>query len=337
MRVAVDAMGGDYAPKEIVAGTVAAAEELGIEVFLVGAEKIIKKELNSFRLKGRRITLVDAPESIAMDEDLLSLRHKRHSSILVGTELVKNGLAQAFVSMGNTAAITYVSKRVLGNIEGIDKPALALLIPTMKGVSLLIDVGASANCQAHHLVQFALMGSIFMETALHRKNPTVALMSIGEEKSKGNALTIETYRRLQKSPLNFIGNVEGKDLFKGAAEVIVSDGFTGNIALKVSEGVIETMLAMARKEIAGNFLAKIGFLFLRRQLKKIYKKIDYSEYGGAHLLGVKGICIIGHGRSSRKAVKNAIRLGQKIAHQKLQERLQERLQMLRRACQEAKV
>ncbi|MDI6848282.1 MAG: phosphate acyltransferase PlsX [Candidatus Saccharicenans sp.] len=336
MKVAVDAMGGDYAPREIVAGSVAAAEELGVEVLLVGPEPVLRQELDRFRLRSRRITVVDAPELVAMDEDLLSIRHKRQSSIIAGTQLLKRGQAEAFISMGNTAAVTFISRKVLGSLEGIDKPALALLVPTQKGVSLLIDVGASANCQPYHLVQFALMGSVFMETALGRPNPTVALISIGEERNKGNTLIINAHQELQRSPLNFIGNVEGKDLFRGVADVIVSDGFTGNVTLKVSEGVIETIAAMAKKEIGGNLLARIGFLFLRKQLKKIYKKVDYSEYGGAHLLGVKGICIIGHGRSDRKAVKNAIRLGQKIAAEKIQEKIQDKMQKFVQACEGVK-
>lgn len=323
MKIAVDAMGGDFAPRVVVEGAVAAAKEFDVEIFLVGAERLVKRELDRLKFQGMGLTLVDAPETISMGEGLMSLRRKRRSSIFVGADLVKKGEAEAFISMGNTAAVTYISKKVFGSLEGIEKPGLALIIPTLKGVSLLIDVGASANCQPHHLVQFAVMGKIFMETALNRQNPTIALMSIGQEKTKGNNLTIEAYKRLKATPLNFIGNVEGKDIYSGVADIIVSDGFTGNVALKVSEGVVETMLALAKHEITKDLLAKVGFLLLKHHLKKIYKKIDYSEYGGAHLLGVKGICIIGHGRSNYKAVKNAIRLGQEMVARKLQEKIQE--------------
>jgi glycerol-3-phosphate acyltransferase PlsX len=323
MKIAVDAMGGDFAPRVVVEGAVAAAEELGVEVLLIGPEKRIKKEVESLNLKRAKITLIDAPETIGMGDGLISLRRKSRSSIFIGAELVKKREAEALVSMGNTAAVTYISKKVMGSLEGIEKPGLALLIPTLKGVSLLIDVGASANCTSQHLLQFAVMGKIFMETAMRRTNPTIALMSIGEEKTKGNELTLETYKRLEASALNFIGNVEGKDIYSGAADIIVSDGFTGNVALKVSEGVVETMLAMARREITKNLLAKVGFLLLKHHLKKIYKKIDYSEYGGAHLLGVNGICIIGHGRSNQKAVKNAIRVGKEVIAQHLQDKIQE--------------
>lgn len=316
-------MGGDFAPRVVVEGALDAAQQQGVEILLIGPEKILKKEIERLDFRGANVTLVDAPETISMGEGLISLRRKNRSSIFIGAELVKKKEAEALVSMGNTAAVTYISKKVMGSLEGIEKPGLALLIPTLKGVSLLIDVGASANCTPEHLMQFAVMGKIFMEVALKRPNPTIALMSIGEEKTKGNELTLETYKRLEASPLNFIGNIEGKDIYSGAAEVIVSDGFTGNVALKVSEGVVETMLTMARREITRNLLAKLGFLLLKHHLKKIYKKIDYSEYGGAHLLGVNGICIIGHGRSNQKAVKNAIKMGKEVIAEHLQERIQE--------------
>ncbi|MDD8020253.1 MAG: phosphate acyltransferase PlsX [Acidobacteriota bacterium] len=330
MKIAVDAMGGDFAPREVVAGAVAAAEEFGLQIVLVGVEKAVRKELNRLNYQGNDISLVDAPDIINMGDGVMSLRHKSKSSIFLGAELVKKGEAQAFVSMGNTAAVTYISKKVLGSLQGIEKPGLALLIPTLEGVSLLIDVGASANCQPQHLLQFAIMGKVFLETALNRKNPTVGLMSIGEEKTKGNELTLKSYERLQASGLNFIGNLEGKDIYSGKADIIVSDGFTGNVALKVSEGVVETMLILARHEVTKNIWAKIGFLLLKHHLKKIYKKIDYSEYGGAHLLGVNGICVIGHGRSNQKAVKNAIKMGKEIVLEKLQDKIQE--EMARSAC-----
>jgi len=325
MKIAVDAMGGDFAPREVVAGAVAAAEEFGLQIILVGAEKAVRKELNRLNYHGNSIALLDAPEMINMGDGVMSLRRKEKSSVFLGAELVRKGEAQAFISMGNTAAVTYISKKVLGSLEGIEKPGLALLVPTLKGVSLLIDVGASANCQPQHLLQFAIMGKVFMETALNRKNPSIALMSIGEEKTKGNELTLKTYERLQASGLNFMGNVEGKDIYSGLADIIVSDGFTGNVALKVSEGVVEMMLTLARHEVTKNVWARIGFLLLKHHLKKIYKKIDYSEYGGAHLLGVNGICIIGHGRSNQKAVKNAIRIGKEIVLEKLQDRIKEEL------------
>ncbi|MCK4496384.1 MAG: phosphate acyltransferase, partial [Candidatus Aminicenantes bacterium] len=205
------------------------------------------------------------------------------------------------------------------------KPALALLVPALSGLTLLLDVGASVNCSPHHLQQFAIMGRIFVEIVLGLKNPRIALMSIGEEKTKGNDLIKEVFERLQSSPLNFIGNVEGKDIYSGKADVIVSDGFTGNIALKVSEGVVETFFKMARTEIMKNIFSKIGFILMKRNLKKLYKKVDYSEYGGAHLLGLNGACIIGHGRSSSTAVKNAVKLAKDFVVGKVQEKIQKEI------------
>ena len=313
MKIAVDAMGGDFGPKVTVEGALRAARDFGVEVLLVGIEHMIKKEYDRLAPGNPRATIVDAPEAIGMGESILSFRKKKASSIRVGAQLVKEGQAEAFVSMGNTGAVVYISREVLGSLRGVDRPALALLVPGVAGPTLLIDVGANANCQPHNLVQFAIMGL---------PDPRIGLMSIGEEKSKGNDLVKETFDRLQALPLRFIGNVEGKDLFSGAADVIVSDGFTGNVALKVSEGVVESVLSMARHEITKNIFAKLGYMLLKRHLKKIYKKVDYSEYGGAQLLGVNGVCVIGHGRSNPRAVRNAIGRGREFVLNHVQERIQ---------------
>lgn len=325
MRVAVDAMGGDFGAKVMVEGAVKASQENQIEVLLVGIEALIKKELDRVNHSKAKVTIINAAEAIGMGEGLLSFRRKKRSSIRIGTQLVKKEEAQAFVSTGNTAAIVYTSKKVLGALKGVDKPALALLVPALSGLTLLLDVGASVNCSAHHLQQFAIMGRIFVESVLGLKNPRIALMSIGEEKTKGNDLIKEVFERLQSSPLNFIGNVEGKDIYSGKADVIVSDGFTGNIALKVSEGVVETLFKMARTEIMKNIFSKIGFILMKRNLKKLYKKVDYSEYGGAHLLGLNGACIIGHGRSNPNAVKNAVKLAKDFVVGKVQEKIQKEI------------
>lgn len=322
MRVAVDAMGGDFGPKIIVEGAIQASREYQIEILLVGVEELIKREFERVSPAKAKITIVNASEAIGMGEGLFSFRKKRMSSIRVGTQLVKDGLAEAFVSTGNTAAVVYISRKILGALNGVDKPALALLVPTLKGMTLLIDVGANVNCLPHHLEQFAIMGRIFMESILGLHNPRIGLMSIGEEETKGNALTKDAFERLQASSLNFIGNVEGKDIYSGKADIIVCDGFTGNVALKVSEGVIETFFNMARHEIMKNIFSKIGFFLMKRNLKRLYKKIDYTEYGGAHLLGLKGVCIIGHGRSNPNAVKNAIRLAKTFVMGKVQEKIQ---------------
>ena len=322
MRIAVDAMGGDFGPRVTVEGAVRAAEDYNLEVILVGVEELIKKEFNKLQSSRANVTIINAPEAIGMGEGLFSFRKKKRSSILIGTELVREKSADAFVSAGNTAAVVYISRKILGALKGVDKPALALLVPNLKGLTLLIDVGANANCRPLHLQQFAIMGRIFMENVLGLKNPRIGLMSIGEEETKGNDLTREVFDWLQSSSLNFIGNVEGKDIYSGKADIIVSDGFTGNVALKVSEGVVETLFSMARSEVMKNFLSRIGFFLMKRNLKRLYKKVDYSEYGGAHLLGLNGVCIIGHGRSSSKAVKNAVKMAKNFVVSRVQEKIQ---------------
>ena len=321
MKIAVDAMGGDYGPRVVVDGAIHASREFNVEVLLVGIEDLIKKEFDRLHHGNARVTIVNAAESIHMGEGLLSFRRKKRSSIQIGTQLVKEREADAFVSNGNTAAVVYISKKVLGALEGVERPALSLLVPTLSGLSLLIDVGANANCQPQHLFQFAVMGKTFMENILSLKEPRIGLMSIGEEKTKGNDLTKNSYRLLEVAPLNFIGNVEGKDIFSGKADVIVSDGFTGNVALKVTEGVVEHFSSIARTEIMKNIFAKIGFFLMKRNLKKLYKKIDYAEYGGAHLLGVNGVCIIGHGRSNPVAVKNAMRVAKDFVVNRVQDKI----------------
>ncbi|MBN1223052.1 MAG: phosphate acyltransferase PlsX [Candidatus Aminicenantes bacterium] len=325
MKVAVDAMGGDFGPEVTVEGALIASREFNVEVLLVGVEHLIRKEFDKFNHTNAHVTIVDAAESISMSEGILSFRRKKRSSIRVGTQLVREKKAEAFVSTGNTAAVVYISKKELGALKGIDRPALSLLVPTLTGFTLLIDVGANVNCMPHHLEQFAVMGRIFMESILRVKNPRVALMSIGEERTKGNDLTKEVHQRLSASAMNFIGNVEGKDIYSGRADVIVCDGFTGNIALKVSEGVVDTLFNFARTEIMKNLWAKIGFLLMKRNLKKIYKRVHYSEYGGAQLLGINGVCIIGHGRSNAVAVKNAIKLAKDFVENKVQDRIQKEI------------
>jgi len=322
MRIAVDAMGGDFGPRTTVPGALRAAEDFGVDVLLVGLESAIRREIDRTGLKTSRVSVIDAPEAIGMGESLLAFRKKKASSIRVGAQLVRDGRADAFVSMGNTGAVVYLSRDVLGALKGVDRPALALLVPGVEKQTLLLDVGANANCQPHNLVQFALMGKIFMEAVVGLKDPRIGLMSIGEEKGKGNDLVREAFDRLQAAPVRFIGNVEGKDLFSGAADVVVSDGFTGNVALKVSEGVVQSVLSMARHEITKNIFAKLGYLLMKRHLKKIYRKVDYSEYGGALLLGLDGVCIIGHGRSNPAAVRSAVLRAREFVANRVQEKIQ---------------
>jgi glycerol-3-phosphate acyltransferase PlsX len=325
MRIAVDAMGGDFGPGITIQGAVQASRDFDLEIILVGAADLVKKEFDRVRPSGSKVTIIDAPESVGMGEGLFSIRRRGRSSIRVGAQLVKERQAEAFVSMGNTAAVVYISRKVLGALKGVNKPALSLLVPTLHGLTLLLDVGANANCAPEDLEQFAVMGKIFMTQVMGCRNPTIGLMSIGEEESKGNDLTKKAFERLQASSLNFIGNLEGKDLYSGKADIIVSDGFTGNVALKVTEGVIETFFHMARREIMKDFFAKIGLLLMKKHLRRIYKKIDYSEYGGAQLLGLNGVCIIGHGRSNPNAVKNAVRLARDFVANRVQERIQEEI------------
>lgn len=328
MKVAVDAMGGDFGPKVTVEGAVRASQELDIEILLIGSETRVRRELEKLDSSHANITIVNATEEITMSEGILSFRKKKRSSIRIGAQLLKEKQADAFVSTGNTAAIVYISSKVLGSLDGVERPGLSLLVPTLSGLTLLIDVGANVNCQPHHLEQFAVMGRIFMESVMGVKEPRIALMSVGEERTKGNDLTKEVNARLRKSSMNFIGNVEGKDIYSGKADVIVSDGFTGNIALKVSEGVVDTMFNMARTEIMKNLFAKIGFLLMKRHLKKLYKRVDYAEYGGAQLLGINGVCIIGHGRSNVVAVKNAIKMAKDFVMNRVQEKIQAEIALL---------
>jgi len=325
MIVAVDAMGGDYGPRVVVEGALSAAREWDIEVLLVGVEELIKKEFDRLNHSKAKVTIVNASEYIGMGEGIWSLRRKKKTSIQVGTQLVKANEAQAFVSTGNTAAVVYISNKILGALAGVERPGLSLLVPTLRGLTLLIDVGANVNCTPNHLMQFAVMGRIFMENVLGLKDPRIGLMSVGEEETKGNDLTRQVSKKLSASSLNFIGNIEGKDIYSGNADVIVSDGFTGNVALKTSEGMIDTLLRMARTEIMGNLFAKIGYMLMKRNLKKLYKRIDYSEYGGAHLLGLKGVCIIGHGRSNPVAVKNAVKLARDYVTNRVQEKIEKEI------------
>jgi len=328
VRVAVDAMGGDFGPRVTVEGAVKAAQEYKIEVLLVGAEELIQKEFDRFNNTKAKIDLIDAAEAIGMGEGLLSFRRKQSSSIRVGTQLVKKGEAEAFVSTGNTAAIVYLSKRILGALKGVEKPALSLLVPTIKGLTLLLDVGANVNCRPHHLEQFAVMGHTFMKSVLGIKTPRIGLMSVGEEETKGNELTKEAFDRLEASPLNFIGNVEGKDIPAGMADVVVTDGFTGNVIAKLSEGLAASLLGVIKEEIKKSPLATVGALLSKPAFNQVGKRLDYAEFGGAPLLGVDGVVIVGHGRSNAKAVKNAVRVAKQAVEGGMLAAIKEDLQYL---------
>ncbi|MBI2878072.1 MAG: phosphate acyltransferase PlsX [Candidatus Tectomicrobia bacterium] len=319
-RIAVDAMGGDHAPRAIVEGAVLAVEEFPLQVILVGQEQAIRPELERFPQALSTIQIQPAADVIEMNETpSQALRRKRNSSVQVALDLVKRGEAQAAVTAGNTGAALAASMLVLRPLKGIDRPAIATFLPTAtpKGISILLDAGANVDCRGSQLFQFGLMGSVYAQHALEVESPRVGLLSIGEEDTKGNEASKEAYQLLSKSSLNFIGNIEGKEVFQGKAEVIVCDGFTGNVALKIGESLAEMFEKMLREAFTASWRTKLAYLLVRPHLQAFKKRVDYSEYGGAPLLGVNGICIIGHGRSSAKAIKNAIGLSQRLVEKDL--------------------
>ncbi|MCL4458806.1 MAG: phosphate acyltransferase PlsX [Chloroflexi bacterium] len=314
MKIALDVMGGDYAPAEIVKGAMEAVKEYGIESILVGQQEAVRPHLVA--MEG--ISLVHAPEVVRMDEPAaIAVRHKRDSSLAVGLQLVKEGEAAAFVSAGNTGAVMATALFILGRIPSIERPALSTIYPTIKDRCLLIDIGANVDCKPTHLVQFALMGSIYTERIFGVSNPRVALLSNGEEEGKGDQLVRETHRMLKGSDPHFIGNVEGQHIPLGMADVVVSDGFTGNIVLKLSEGLAEVLFDLIREELSKSIISRLAALILLPAFKRLKQRLDYAEYGGAPLLGVNGTVIIAHGRSRAKAIKNALRLARQTAEQNI--------------------
>ncbi len=308
-RVALDAMGGDRGPEVNVAGAIAAARDLGSDVVLVGDETVLQQHLAAHDTRGLAISVRHAPEAVEMGESpMAALRKKKHSSIRIGLDLVKKGEADAFVSAGNTGAVMTTALVVLGTVAGVERPAIAIVVPTATDQAVLLDAGANVDCKARHLLQFAIMGHIYARDILRRPRPRVGLLSIGEEESKGNELTREAFRALEEEhALNFIGNVEGRDVFSGSADVVVCDGFIGNVALKISEGLVETIFQLLRDELRQGVRARLGSYLLVPTFRRFKRRIDSSEYGGAPLLGVNGVCMISHGRSSAKAIRNAIR------------------------------
>jgi glycerol-3-phosphate acyltransferase PlsX len=308
VKIALDAMGGDYAPMNPVEGAVMAARELNIGVILIGQEESIKEQLKNFDISQLPIEIEPAQDIVEMHETAINALKKKHSSLRIAAELVKEGKAQGLVSAGHTGATMAVAKIVLGALEGIDRPALAMIVPTPKGSALLLDVGANVDCKPHNIWQFAIIGHTFANKILNIPQPKVGLISIGEEENKGNELTRESYKFLKMTPINFAGNIEGRDVFSGKVDVSVCDGFVGNVILKVSESIAETMAFLLKDELSRNFLGKLGYFFCRDAYKKFQKRTDYAEYGGALLLGLKDICVICHGRSSPKAIKNALNI-----------------------------
>jgi phosphate acyltransferase len=319
--IAIDAMGSDRAPKPEVEGAILAARNYDVEVLLVGKEHAIRSELaHHAAARGLPIHVVPAAEVIGMDEHNVAqaVRNKRDSSIRVGARLVRDGKADGFVSAGNTGAVMATAKLVLGALPGVDRPALAGAFPTSAGtVSLVLDVGANVDCKPANLEQFAVMGDIYYRTIFNTHKPRVGLLSIGEEDSKGNQLTKETAPLLRNLPLNYVGNVEGRDLYNGTVDVIVCDGFIGNVALKVSEGLVVAVRTLLKDSLRSTLTRQMGYLLSRRAFDDFKKRMDYTEYGGAPLLGIKGVCIVAHGSSNANAIKNAIRVAAEMADRRI--------------------
>jgi glycerol-3-phosphate acyltransferase PlsX len=327
LTIALEAMGGDHAPKAEVEGAVQAARNLGVRVVLVGREDVVRLELEKYPdYLDLPIEIEHAEEVITMEDSSKAVRTKKNSSLKVASRMVRDGRAQGLVSAGNTGAIMATAKITQGVVPGVTRPALAGVLPTTKGSpAVVVDVGANVDCSPRMLAQFAVMGEIYSSIILRRPKPRVGLLSIGEEAHKGNDLTRATAELLKTLNLNFIGNVEGRDIFTGDVDVIVCDGFIGNVALKVSEGVGEMVKQLLRDSLESTISGKIGYALSRTAFSEFKKRLDYSEYGGAPLLGVRGVCIICHGRSNANAIKNAIRVAAEFAAGKVNQRIEEEL------------
>jgi glycerol-3-phosphate acyltransferase PlsX len=328
LTIAVDAMGGDHCPKAEVSGAILASRSLGVKVILVGREDVVRRELESHESYDRSlIEIFHASEQITMEDSAAkAVRTKKDSSIRVASRLVRDGVAHGLVSAGNTGAVMATAKLVQGVVPGVDRPALASVFPTLKGTpAVMVDVGANVDCDAKMLSQFAVMGDIYSRVICHNRNPKVGLLSIGEEEHKGNELTKSALPMLKAMNLNFIGNVEGRDLYTGKADVIVCDGFIGNVALKVSEGIVDVIKQMLHESLEATITRKIGYVLSKAAYADFKKRVDYSEFGGAPLLGVKGVCIICHGRSNANAIKNAIRVATEFASGHTNKRIEEGL------------
>jgi glycerol-3-phosphate acyltransferase PlsX len=326
MKIVVDAMGGDHAPDVVVSGSLAALKEYEVEIILVGDQPKIEALLKKAKYTGNRISIQHATETIEMCEPAAnSVRRKRGSSIVVGLNMVKEGKADAFFSAGNTGAAVCAATLELRLLPGIERAGIAVVAPTLKGNSLIIDVGANIDPKPSQLLQYGIMADAYCKNILNKSNPTVGLLNIGEEEKKGTEFIREAYELLGKSRLNFIGNVEGKDLFSGKCDVIICDGFVGNVALKVAESAAEAMQTFLKRHLLGNIWGKIGLIFMMPSLKHFKKDIDYAEYGGALLLGVNGVVIIGHGRSSIRAIKNAIRVAKEEVERQVNVKILEAL------------
>jgi glycerol-3-phosphate acyltransferase PlsX len=328
LTIAVDAMGGDHAPISEVEGAIRAARDLGVKVILVGQQDVVRRELDV--LDGSNefpVEIVHASERVTMEDAAAkAFRAKKDSSLRVASRLVRDGVAQGFVSAGNTGAVMATAKIVQGVVPGVDRPALVGILPTAEGTPVvLVDVGANVDCSPRMLGQFAVMGEIYSRIILRRPNPRVGLLSIGEEEHKGNELTHAAMPIFKTLNVNFVGNVEGSDIYAGNVDVVVCDGFVGNVALKVSEGLGDMVKSLLRESLESTITGKIGYAISKTAFTTFKKRLDYSEYGGAPLLGVRGACIICHGRSNGNAIKNAIRVAAEFSGNKINQRIEDEL------------
>jgi phosphate acyltransferase len=320
--IAIDAMGGDHAPASVVEGALAYVQGQGRgSLLLVGDQPEVERELARLAAPRDAFQIVHAPDTVGMGEAAATaVRRKPNSSIAVCARLAKDGEAAAIVSAGNTGAAVAACQLRLRPLKAVDRPAIATWVPTRSGGCVLLDVGANSDCKPTHMVQFAVMGAVYAEHILGRKEPRVGLLNIGEESSKGNELAQASYPLLaQQSGFHFVGNVEGRDIFRGAADVVVCDGFTGNVVLKFSESVVELLTMILRREIHHDLRSRAGGLLLQPAFRRFRRQLDYAEYGGAPLLGINGVCIIAHGSSSPKAIKNAIRVAAEFVDHRINE------------------
>ena len=331
IRIAVDAMGGDHAPSVLVDGALAAARHLDVRIALVGATASLHAALAPHDdWRDLPIDIVDAPDVVAMSEPpAAALRRKPGASIRVAAECVARGEAAALVSAGHTGAAVMAAYSAFGTIPGVDRPALAATIPTRGRPAVLLDAGANVECRPQHLLQFAIMGGVYARVALGIARPRIGLLSIGEEETKGNELTREAHRLLKGAPVHFVGNVEGREIYSGVADVVVCDGFTGNIVLKTSEGLVDAVETLLADELQGTFSSQVGYLLSRRAVRRFRRRVDYSEYGGAPLLGVSGLTIVCHGRSSAKAIRNAIAMAYRFASHDFIQRVEQEIDSAR--------
>jgi phosphate acyltransferase len=333
--IALDAMGSDRAPKPEIEGAIQAARHHGVHVILVGPEPMLRAELARYSAAaGLPIQIAHASEVITMDDKAVqAVRAKRDSSMRVGLRLVREGLALGFVTAGNTGAAMATAKMVLGAIAGVDRPALAAVFPTAIGTAAeLLDVGANVDCKPHNLEQFAVMGEIYYRSMFGTRRPRVGLLSIGEEETKGNELTREAFQLLKRLPINFVGNVEGRDLYNGEVDVIVADGFVGNVALKISEGVAHLVRNTLKETLRATITRQVGYLLSRSAFSDFKKRLDHTEYGGAPLLGIKGVCFITHGSSNANAIKNALRVSAEFAERSINVEIETELAKIRPAA-----